>query len=236
MSEVAGRLAPQVGAEYLESSHGGRGVLLGGVPGTPPAEVVILGGGIVGSNAAKVALGTGAHVRVIDKNLDRLRWLDDTFDGRITTLASNQTVLDEAAADADLLIGAVLIPGKSAPKLIRRQTIAGMRKGTVFVDVAIDQGGCAETSRPTTLSNPVFEVDGVIHYCVTNMPALAPRTSTYALTNATLPYLLALADHGPEEAMHQDHSLLRGLNTYQGEIAHPGVAQSQGRSWNPIEL
>lgn len=236
MSEVAGRLAPQEGAEYLEAAHGGRGVLLGGVPGVPPAEVVILGAGIVGSNAAKVAVGTGAQVTILDLNVDRLRKLDDIYQGRLTTLVSNPAVLEEACLKADVLIGAVLVAGKSAPKIVTRDIIRKMRKGAVFVDVAIDQGGCAETSKPTTHSDPVFTVDGVIHYCVTNMPALAPRTATFALTNATLPYLLALANKGVERALHDDAALLLGLNTYKGEIAHPGVAESQGRNWHPAEL
>ncbi len=236
MSEVAGRLAPQEGAEYLESSHGGRGVLLGGVPGVAPAEVVIVGAGTVGSNAAKVAIGTGAHVTILDLNVDRLRRLDDLYSGKITTLVSNPAVLEEACLKADLLIGAVLVPGKSAPKIITRDIISRMRKGSVFVDVAIDQGGCSETSRPTTHSDPVFRVDGVIHYCVTNMPALAPRTATFALTNATLPYLLKLANLGVEEALHADTALMRGLNTYAGSIAHPAVAESQGREFHPLNL
>ncbi|MBI1354990.1 MAG: alanine dehydrogenase [Acidobacteria bacterium] len=236
MSEVAGRLAPQEGAEYLEAAHGGRGVLLGGVPGVAPAEVVILGAGIVGSNAARVAVGTGAHVTILDLNVERLRKLDDLYHGRVTTLVSNPAVLEEACLKADLLIGAVLVAGKSAPKIVTADIIRKMRKGSVFVDVAIDQGGCGETSKPTTHSDPVFTVDGVIHYCVTNMPALAPRTATLALTNATLPYLKALADQGLERAMHNDDALLLGLNTYRGEVAHPGVAESQGRDWHPVEL
>ncbi len=236
MSEVAGRLAPQEGAEYLESAHGGRGVLLGGVPGVPPAEVVILGAGIVGSNAAKVAVGTGAQVTILDLNVERLRKLDDIYQGRLTTLVSNPAVLEEACLKADLLIGAVLVAGKSAPKIVTRDIIRKMRKGAVFVDVAIDQGGCAETSKPTTHSDPVFTVDDVIHYCVTNMPALTPRTSTFALTNATLPYLTALANKGVEQALQDDAALLLGLNTYKGMVAHPGVAESQGRDWHPAEL
>jgi alanine dehydrogenase len=236
MSEVAGRLAPQEGAEYLESSHGGRGVLLGGVPGVAPAEVVIIGAGTVGSNAAKVAIGTGAHVTILDLNVDRLRRLDDLHSGKITTLVSNPAVLEEACIKADLVIGAVLVPGKSAPKVISRDVIRKMRKGSVLVDVAIDQGGCAETSRPTTHSDPVYRVDGVIHYCVTNMPALAPRTSTFALTNATLPYLQKLANLGLEEALQADAALMRGLNTYAGSVAHPGVAESQNRGFQPLIL
>ena len=236
MSEVAGRLAPQEGAEYLESAHGGRGILLGGVPGVPPAEVVIIGAGTVGSSAAKVAIGTGARVTILDLNIERLRRLDDLYSGKITTLVSNAAVLEEACLKADLLIGAVLVAGKSAPKIVTREIIEKMRKGSVFVDVAIDQGGCAETSRPTTHSDPVYRVDGVIHYCVTNMPALAPRTATFALTNATLPYLMKLANQGIEEALHGDSALMRGLNTYVGSIAHPAVAESQKRAFNPLNL
>ena len=201
MSEVAGRLAPQVGSQYLEKIHHGRGVLLGGVPGVPPAEVVIIGGGIVGSNSARVALGTGAKVTIIDKNLRRLRELDDLFQGRATTLASNSTNIADALSRADLLIGAVLVPGAAAPRVITREMIGRMKKGSVFVDVAIAQGGCAETSRPTSHSEPVSDELGIQHYCVTNISALVPNTSTYALTNATLPYLKALTDHGIEEAV-----------------------------------
>lgn len=233
MSEVAGRLAAQVGAEYLESVHHGRGVLMGGVPGVSPAEVVVLGVGTVGRNAARVALGTGAHVTVIDKNLDRLREIDELYQGRITTIASSSKTIDDLARRADLLIGAVLIPGRAAPKLIRRDTIRAMQKGAVFVDVAIDQGGCAETSRPTSHSDPVYEVDGVCHYCVTNMPALAPRTSTFALTNATAPYLEMLATRGVERALRENAALLRGLNVFGGAIVNEAVAESQGLDWSP---
>ncbi len=236
MSEVAGRLAPQEGAEYLEAAHGGRGILLGGVPGVPPAEVVILGAGTVGSNAAKVAIGTGARVTILDLNVERLRRLDDLYSGKLTTLVSNPAVLEEACLKADVLIGAVLVAGKAAPKIVTRDIIRRMRKGSVFVDVSIDQGGCAETSRPTTHSDPVYRVDGVIHYCVTNMPALAPRTSTFALTNATLPFLVRMANQGVEEALRDDPALMRGLNTYGGAIAHPAVAESQNREFNPLNL
>ena len=236
MSEVAGRLAVQVGAEYLEESHHGRGVLMGGVPGVAPAQVTIVGGGIVGGNAAKVAVGTGARVTVIDNHLDRLRQLDDLYQGRIMTLASTPAAIKEAAAKSDLLIGGVLIPGRAAPKLISREVITGMRPGSVFVDVAIDQGGCAETSRPTTHSDPVYTVDGVLHYCVTNMPAIVPRTSTFALTNATLPYLQSLADRRPENAIHSDEALLRGVNTFRGQLTHSAVAESQGRPWSVVQV
>jgi alanine dehydrogenase len=234
MSEVAGRLAAQVGAEFLEKTHHGRGVLMGGVPGVAPAEVVIVGAGIVGSNAAKVAVGTGAHVTVLDINVERLRRIDDLYNGRVATLVSSPKVLADAAAKADLLIGAVLVPGRAAPKIITRAMISGMPKGAVFVDVAIDQGGCSETSKPTTHSSPVYEADGVQHYCVTNMPAAVPRTSTLALTNATLPYLLKIANLGAEEAMRRDESLLLGLNVYRGQIVCPGVAESQGRPWHEV--
>lgn len=236
MSEVAGRLAPQVGSQYLEKIHHGRGVLLGGVPGVPPAEVVIIGGGIVGSNSARVALGTGAKVTIIDKNLRRLRELDDQFQGRATTLASNSTNIADALSRADLLIGAVLIPGAAAPRVITREMIARMKKGSVFVDVAIDQGGCAETSRPTSHSEPVYDEEGVQHYCVTNIPALVPNTSTYALTNATLPYLKALADLGVEEAVHRDGSLLNAVSTHRGKLTSHAVAQSQGRPWDQLPV
>ncbi|MGB9605697.1 MAG: alanine dehydrogenase, partial [Bryobacteraceae bacterium] len=200
MSEVAGRLAVQIGAVYLEAPNGGRGVLLGGVPGVAPAEVVILGGGVVGNNAARIAFGMGARVTIIDKNLNRLRQLDDLFGSQVVTLASNAWTVREAVRRADLVIGAVLIPGAAAPKLVRREMIAGMKKGAVVVDVSIDQGGCLETSRPTTHTDPVYWVDGVLHYCVSNMPAAVPHTSTFALTNATFPYLFELANKGLEQA------------------------------------
>ncbi len=196
MSEVAGRMAVQIGAQYLEAPNGGRGILLGGVPGTPPANVVILGGGIVGINAAKVAHGMGALVTIIDKNLNRLRELDDIFNGSLITLASNYYTIAESVHYADLVIGAVLVPGASAPKLVRREMVAAMRRGSVIVDVAVDQGGCVETMRPTTHTEPIYFVDSVLHYGVTNMPAAVPHTSTHALTNATFPYLLELADRG----------------------------------------
>jgi alanine dehydrogenase len=234
MSEVAGRLSVQLGAQYLERPNKGRGVLIGGVPGVPPAEVMILGGGIVGTNAAKVAMGTGARVTIVDRNLKRLRELDDIFLGRVTTLASNPTTLADAAIRADLVIGAVLIPGASAPRLIRRETVAAMKKGAVLVDVAIDQGGCAETSRPTSHSDPVYVVDGVVHYCVPNIPALVPTTSTLALTNATLPYVQLLADKGFEKAIAESAALRAGVNTYGGEITCHAVAESQGRNWREI--
>ena len=236
MSEVAGRLAPQVGAQYLEKYYQGRSVLLGGVPGVPAAEVVVIGGGIVGTNSARVAVGTGAQVTIVDKNLRRLRELDDLFQGRVTTLASNSTNIAESLSRADLTIGAVLIPGASAPKVIRRNMIERMKKGTVFVDVAIDQGGCAETSRATSHSEPVYQEAGVQHYCVPNIPALVPNTSTYALTNATLPYLKMLAEHGVEGAMGKSAPLRKGVRTYRGALTCHAVAESQGRSWEELPV
>jgi alanine dehydrogenase len=230
MSEVAGRMAVQVGAQYLEAPNGGRGVLLAGVPGVAPANVVILGGGVVGTNAAKVALGIGAAVTIIDKSMNRLRQLDDIFNGNVVTLASNVWTIRESVKTADLVVGAVLIHGASAPKIVRRQMIAEMKRGAVVVDVAIDQGGCFETSHPTTHTDPIYFVDGVLHYCVSNMPAAVPHTSTLALTNSTFPYLLDLANMGLERAMAEDAGLRAGVNTYQGKVTHPGVAESQGRA------
>ncbi len=231
MSEVAGRMAVQVGAQYLEAPMGGRGVLLGGVPGVAPANAVILGGGIVGHNAAKVACGLGAHVTIIDRNLNRLRELDDIFNGQVVTLASNAWTIGEALRLADLVIGAVLIPGASAPRLVRREMISQMKRGAVVVDVAIDQGGCLETSRPTTHTAPIYYVDDVLHYCVSNMPAAVPHTSTLALTNATFPYLLELANRGLESACEANPAIGEGVNTYHGRITCPGVAESQGREF-----
>lgn len=229
MSEVAGRMAVQVGAQYLEAPNGGRGILLGGVPGVAPANVVILGGGVVGLNAAKIALGMGAHVTIIDRNLNRLRDLDDIFNGQVVTLASNLYTITESLKLADLVVGAVLIPGASAPKLVRRQMIASMKRGAVMVDVAIDQGGCFETSHATTHTDPIYFVDGVLHYCVSNMPAAVPHTSTFALTNATFPYLMELANKGLERACAEREAIRHGVNTYQGQVTHAGVADSQGR-------
>ncbi|MBK9166884.1 MAG: alanine dehydrogenase [Bryobacterales bacterium] len=234
MSEVAGRMSVQVGAQYLEAPSGGRGVLLGGVPGVAPANVVILGGGVVGTNAAKIAHGMGAHVSIIDKNLPRLRQLDDIFNGQVVTLASNQYTVHESLKLADLVIGAVLIPGASAPKLVRRHTLASMKRGAVLVDVAIDQGGCFETSHPTTHTDPIYFVDGVLHYCVSNMPAAVPHTSTFGLTNATFPYVLQLANRGLENAIAEWPSLRAGLNTLEGEVTHPGVADSQDRALRTV--
>src|ERR1039457_488703 len=231
MSEVAGRMSVQVGATYLEKERGGRGILLGGVPGVPPAHVTILGGGVVGTNAAKIALGFGAKVTLVDVNLNRLRELDDIFSGRLYTLASNSYNLAHATREADLVIGGVLIPGATAPKLVTREMVSNMKKGAVIVDVAIDQGGCVETAHPTSHSNPSYTVDGVVHYCVTNMPGAVPNTSTQALTNSTFPYLMRLANLGAREALKQDAGLAEGLNTCLGTLTHRGVAESQQRSW-----
>ena len=234
MSEVAGRMAVQVGAQYLEAPNGGRGILLGGVPGVAPANVVIIGGGIVGHNAAKMAVGLGAHVTIIDKNLNRLRELDDIYTSQIVTLASNAYTIRESLALADLVVGAVLIPGAAAPKLVRREMIARMKKGAVMVDVAIDQGGCFETSHATTHTDPIYYVDNVLHYCVSNMPAAVPHTSTFALTNATFPYLLHLAAKGLERACEESQPIREGVNTYQGAITYAAVAESQNRPWKAL--
>ncbi len=234
MSEVAGRLAVQTGAQYLEAPQGGRGVLLGGVPGVAPGNVLILGGGVVGHNAAKVAYGMGAHVIIIDRNLDRLREIDDIFNSQVVTLASNAWTIRETLRQADLVIGAVLIPGAAAPKLVNRDMISAMKPGSVIVDVCIDQGGCLETSRPTSHSSPVYAVDGVIHYCVPNMPASVPHTSTFALTNATIPYLLKLANEGLERACIDSPALRQGVNTFRGHITHTAVAESQGKPCRDI--
>ncbi|MGD0729636.1 MAG: alanine dehydrogenase [Terracidiphilus sp.] len=231
MSEVAGRMSVQVGASYLERERGGRGILLGGVPGVPPAHVCILGGGVVGTNAAKIALGFGAKVTLVDVNLNRLRELDDIFNGRLYTLASNSYNVAHATREADLVIGGVLIPGATAPRIVTRAMVAQMKQGAVIVDVAIDQGGCVETARPTSHSDPSFVVDGVVHYCVTNMPGAVPNTSTLALTNSTFSYVLRLANLGAREAILQDAGLAEGLNTWMGTLTHRGVAESQERAW-----
>jgi alanine dehydrogenase len=234
MSEVAGRMSVQVGANYLEKERGGRGVLLGGVPGVAPAHVTILGGGIVGTNAAKIALGMGAKTTIVDVNLNRLRELDDIFGGRLYTLASNSHNVSLATREADLVIGGVLIPGATAPKIVTRAMVSEMKKGAVIVDVAIDQGGCVETARPTSHSEPSFTVDGVVHYCVTNMPGAVPHTSTLALTNATFPYVLRLANLGARAALRMDAGLAEGLNTWKGALTYRGVAESQSRPWMPV--
>ena len=228
MSEVAGRMAAHVGAFYLQQPNGGRGMLLGGVPGVPPAHVVVLGAGVVGLNAIKVAVGMGARVTALDKSLPTLRYLDDIFGNRIETLWSNEQHVEEAVVQADLVIGAVLIPGATAPRLVTRRMLPQMKPGSVMVDVAVDQGGCFETTRPTTHADPVYFVDGVLHYAVANMPGALPRTSTIALTNATLPYALALASRGVRGALLADPGFLAGLNTFDGHITCAPVAESLG--------
>jgi alanine dehydrogenase len=235
MSEVAGRMAVQVGAHYLERTQGGRGMLLGGVPGVPGANVVVVGGGVVGTNAAQVALGMGANVTVLDLNVERLRYLDLVLHGRIHTLASNRHNVAAAVKDADLVIGGVLIAGAKAPKLVSRAMVYTMRPGSVVVDVAIDQGGCIETAKPTSHSDPVYEVEGVIHYCVTNMPGAVPRTSTLALSNVTLPYGLELADRGLVEAARRDTSLAKGINVLNGKVTYKAVAEAFGVDHIPWE-
>ncbi|HEY8022821.1 MAG TPA: alanine dehydrogenase [Thermoanaerobaculia bacterium] len=234
MSEVAGRMSVVVGASFLQKIHGGRGTLLAGVPGVPPGDVVVIGGGIVGINAIKMALGLGARVAVLETNLDRMRYLDEIFQGQLTTLASNHHNLSAAMHRADLLIGAVLIPGRAAPKLVSRDMLKLMKEGSVVVDVAVDQGGCFETTHPTTHSDPTYVVDGIVHYCVANMPGAVPRTSTFALNNATLPYALALARKGVQRAVRDDAGLLAGVNTYQGHITCEPVAESLGRPYQAL--
>jgi len=226
MSEVAGRLSVQEGAKYLEMHYGGAGVLLGGVPGVEPATVLILGGGIVGYNAAKIACGLGAKVYLLDMNLDRLRYLSDIMPANCFLLMSGPSVIRRLIREADLVIGAVLLPGAKAPHLVTRDMLATMKRGSVIVDVAIDQGGCTETSRPTTFADPIFEVDGVIHYCVTNMPGAVAKTSTLALTNATLPYALQLADKGWKKAVLDNHELFMGLNVVKGNLVCKAVADA----------
>jgi len=234
MSEVAGRMAVQVGAQYLEKPSGGRGILLGGVPGVAPANVLILGGGTVGINAAKMAVGLGAHVTIIDRNLNRLRELDDVFNNSIVTLASNDWTIRESVRQADLIVGGVLIPGASAPRLVRREMLTDMRKGSVVVDVAIDQGGCFETSRPTTHTDPIYFEEDVLHYCVSNMPAAVPNTSTLALTNATFPYALQIANLGFAEAVQRYEPIRQGVNTYGGHLTYAAVADSQKRPFREL--
>jgi alanine dehydrogenase len=235
MSEVAGRLATQIGAAYLEAPRGGRGILLGGIPGVAPAVVVILGGGIVGTHAARIAFGMGARVAVIDKSLARLRQLDDIFNSQVATLPSDSWTIAHAIRRADLVVGGVLITGASAPKLVRREMLKTMKKGAVMVDVAIDQGGCFETSRPTTHTEPTYYVDDVLHYCVSNMPAAVPHTSTLGLTNATLPYLLEIVNKGFERACAENPAMREGVNTYRGQLTYPGVAESQNRPYTALQ-
>ncbi|THJ17746.1 MAG: alanine dehydrogenase [Nitrospira sp. CG24B] len=234
MSEIAGRMSVQIGAQYLEKINGGRGVLLGGVPGTEPGKVVVLGAGIVGGSAIRIAVGMGAQVTVINLDVERLRRLDDQYQGRIITRAASSTTIEEAVCSADLVIGAVLVPGAKAPTLVSRSLVSRMKSGSVIVDVSVDQGGCVETTRPTTHSAPVYVVDGVVHYCVANMPGIVPRTSTYALTNATLPYLLRLASDGVDRAIHADPGLAKGVNLKDGKIVHRGVAEAHGLPFTPV--
>ena len=235
MSEVAGRMAIQVGAHYLEKMSSGRGILLGGVPGVPAARVVIIGGGVVGTNSAKMAVGLGAHVTIIDNNLERLRELDDIFLSKISTLASSAYMIHDAISQADLIVGAVLVPGAAAPRLVTRSMLKDVPNGAVIVDVAVDQGGCIETTHPTTHSNPTYYVEGVLHYCVANMPGAVPRTSTFALTNATLPYTLKLANKGFAAAIARDPGLKAGVNTYDGKLTYEAVAVDQGREYTPLD-
>ena len=235
MSEVAGRLAPQAGAHFLEKPRGGRGLLLGAVPGVAPGRVVIVGGGVVGYNAAVIALGLGAQVTILDRSIDRMRHLEEVLSGRVTLLMSSSLEIGEAVAEADLVVGAVLIPGALAPKLVTREMIATMRPGAVVVDVAIDQGGCFETSHATTHADPVYVVDGVTHYCVANMPGAVPITSTHALTNATLPYVEAIANHGLRDAVAADHCLAKGVNVIERKVTYEAVAGAHGLDYTPLE-
>jgi alanine dehydrogenase len=235
MSEIAGRLAAQAGAYFLEKPLGGRGLLLGGVPGVAPGRVLIIGGGIVGYNAAVIALGLGANVTILERSIDRMRHLDEVLSGRVSLVMSSTLQIEESVTEADVVIGAVLIPGALAPKLITREMLRVMKDGAVFCDVAIDQGGCAETSRPTTHSEPVYEVEGVTHYCVANMPGAVPVTSTKGLTNATLPYVEAIAEHGLAEAVARDHSLARGVNVLDGHVTYEAVAEAHDLDFTPLE-
>lgn len=234
MSEVAGRMAIQAGAHSLEKSQGGSGTLLGGVPGVLPGRVAILGGGVVGTNAARMAVGLGAQVTVLDRSLERLRELDAEFHGRLLTRFATLEAIEQEVLEADLIVGAVLIPGASAPKLVPRAMLAAMKPGSVLVDVSIDQGGCFETSRPTTHADPTYIIDGVVHYCVANMPGAVARTSTFALNNATLPFILQLADQGPLAALRHDPHLQAGLNVHRGQITYPAVAAALGCDYQPV--
>jgi alanine dehydrogenase len=235
MSEVAGRLAVQEGAFYLGKAHGGRGILLSGVPGVPRGNVTVLGAGTVGLSAARGAVGLGADVAILDINLDRLRHADDLFGGRVVTVASNSLNIEHAVRRADLLVGAVLVAGARAPVLVSETMVAAMKEGAVVVDVAVDQGGCIATTRPTTLAAPTYLVGGVVHYGVTNMPALVPRTSTFALANATLPYAIELATKGPLRAARENPALAKGVNIWRGRIVHPAVAEAIGEKPTPLE-
>ena len=233
MSEVAGRMAVQVGARCLEKASGGQGLLLGGVPGVAPADVVILGGGVAGSNALRMAVGLGADVTVIDRDLNRLKQLDDQFGGRVKTVFSTEASIEQAVLGADLVIGTVLVPGAAAPKLVTREMVSRMRKGSAVVDVAVDQGGCFETTHATTHDDPIFDVEGVVHYCVANMPGAVARTATLALTNATLPHAIALATKGVWVALAEDRNRLNGLNVCRSAITHQAVARDLGKEYTP---
>ncbi len=235
MSEIAGRLAPQAGATELEKPKGGRGILLGGVAGVAPARVLVIGGGMVGYNAAVIALGMGAHVTVLERSVERMRFLEQILSGRVQLLMSSALQLEEAIKDADVTIGAVLIPGARAPKLVTREMLGTMKQSSVFVDVAIDQGGCAETSKPTTHDEPVYTVDGVIHYCVANMPGAVPITSTRALTNVTLPYVEEVAELGTVGAVTANSELARGVNTFGGRLTYQAVADAHGMEYTPLD-
>jgi len=235
MSEIAGRLAAQAGAYFLEKPVGGRGLLLGGVPGVAPGKVVVIGGGMVGYNSAVIAIGLGANVAIIERSIDRMRHLEEVLGSRVTLLMSSSLQIEESVADADVVIGAVLIPGALAPKLVTREMVAGMKDGSVVCDVAIDQGGCFDTSRPTTHSEPVYVVEGVTHYCVANMPGAVPITSTKALTNATLPYVEEIAEHGLVEAVARDPALAGGVNVLDGKITYGAVAEAHGLEYAPLE-
>jgi alanine dehydrogenase len=234
MSEVAGRLSAQAGAYFLEKPLGGRGLLLGGVAGVPPAKVVVIGGGMVGYNAAVIALGLGAHVRILDRSVPRLRHLEEILSGRVELVMSSTHEIERSVLEADVVIGAVLIPGARAPKLVTREMIAAMKEGAVVCDVSIDQGGCFETSRPTTHSDPIFVVDDVTHYCVANMPGAVPITSTFALTNVTLPYIEAISDLGVREAISHDPVLARGVNVVEGKVTYEAVAEAHGLEFSPL--
>jgi alanine dehydrogenase len=235
MSEVAGRMSVQVGATYLEKMNGGKGILLGGVPGVPAANVLIIGGGVVGTEAAKMAVGLGARVTILDRDLNRLRQLDDIFLSKVQTMASSRYAIEEAISHSDLVIGAVLVVGAAAPKLVTRDMLKLVPQGAVLVDVAVDQGGCFETTHATTHSNPTYYEEGVLHYCVANMPGAVPRTSTFALTNATLPYAIALAGKGFERAIAEDKGLREGVNTYAGKCTYEAVATSQNIEYTPLD-
>ncbi len=235
MSEIAGRLAPQAGAHYLEKPKGGRGVLLGGVAGVAPGKVVVVGGGIVGYNAAVIAIGMGAQVTILERSVDRMRYLEQILSGRVTLLMSSSLQVEESIKDADLVIGAVLIPGALAPKLVTREMLGAMTEASVLVDVAIDQGGCAETSRPTTHDEPVYTVEGVVHYCVANMPGAVPITSTRALTNVTLPYVEEIAEYGVLGAIRHDSELAAGVNVMGGRITYEAVAEAHGLDYTPLD-